>query len=477
MALYDSMGRGTAETPAVVLFSPRKGLVSAVVACCAVLADIGTIVLGSLASAAGYVWLSGGYVDFARSQQSALVLAALFVFACLGDGSYRVGALSVPRLPGLAAKWFVSLGLFLVIAFLFKSGTYYSRAVMLGLLPIGLVGLASSRIVIGVIVKRALERHALPPTRVAVIGEVGDSEGRLRDRLNTQPLVDMANYVTVEAGDDLRSKARDVVALSQAGRIDQILIALPWSRMDDIRSLMTELRSQALPVLLMPDLGSLQFISRPAELGDLPVFDVKRAALSQSDLLMKRGLDLMVASTALVVLSPLLLAAAVAIKLDSPGPVLFRQRRNGFNNREFRVFKFRSMTVTEDGSEIRQATRNDPRVTRIGAFLRRSSIDELPQLFNVIRGEMSIVGPRPHAIAHNEEWVKLVEGYAQRHNILPGITGLAQVKGYRGQTDTPEKIDGRVKLDIAYIEQWSLGLDIRIILMTAAVLFFQKSAF
>lgn len=477
MALYDSLGRGTAVTPAVALFSPRKGVVSALVAVCAVLVDVGTIVLGNLTSAAGYVWLTGGSVDFARSQQSALVLAALFVAACVGDGSYRIGSLSVPRLPGVAAKWLVSIGLFLVIAFLFKSGADYSRAVMLGLMPIGLVGLGASRVVFGVVVKRALESHALPPTRVVAIGEAGPAERALQDRLNAQPLVEMTSYVGVGSGDDLKSKVKDIVALSQAGRIDQILIALPWSRLEDIRSVMAELRNQALPVLLMPDIDSLQFISRPAELGDLPVFDVKRAALSQSDLLLKRCLDLVVASTALVVLSPLLIAAAVAIKLDSPGPVLFRQRRNGFNNREFRVFKFRSMTVTEDGPDIRQAVRNDPRVTRIGAFLRRSSIDELPQLFNVLRGEMSIVGPRPHAIAHNEEWVKLVEGYAQRHNILPGITGLAQVKGYRGQTDTPEKIDGRVKLDLAYIEQWSLGLDFRIIVMTAAVLFFQKSAF
>jgi undecaprenyl-phosphate galactose phosphotransferase/putative colanic acid biosynthesis UDP-glucose lipid carrier transferase len=165
------------------------------------------------------------------------------------------------------------------------------------------------------------------------------------------------------------------------------------------------------------------------------------------------------------------------VKLDSRGPAFFRQRRNGFNNRDFEILKFRTMHTMEDGENVQQACRHDPRVTRVGAFLRRSSIDELPQLINVLRGEMSIVGPRPHAVSHNASWAELVEDYALRHHIKPGITGLAQVNGFRGRCDTCELIKMRVHYDLEYINRWSVWLDLQIIAKTMRVFFFQRTAF
>jgi len=179
----------------------------------------------------------------------------------------------------------------------------------------------------------------------------------------------------------------------------------------------------------------------------------------------------------LILISPLLAAIAVGIKGSSPGPILFRQRRYGVDGRKIVVYKFRTMTVAEDGDVVRQATRNDSRVTRFGAFLRRSSLDELPQFINVLQGRMSVVGPRPHAIAHNELYRKLIRGYMIRHKVRPGITGLAQVSGFRGETDTVEKMKGRIECDLAYLRSWSLALDLQIILKTVAVVLGKQNAY
>jgi undecaprenyl-phosphate galactose phosphotransferase/putative colanic acid biosynthesis UDP-glucose lipid carrier transferase len=179
----------------------------------------------------------------------------------------------------------------------------------------------------------------------------------------------------------------------------------------------------------------------------------------------------------IALLSPLMLLAALLIKFDSRGPVLFKQKRNGFNGRVFPIYKFRSMRVLEDGDRIRQATRNDPRVTRVGLWLRRTSIDELPQLLNVLRGDMSVVGPRPHAVAHNNEYQTVVSNYAFRHHVKPGITGWAQVNGFRGETQTVEIMAKRVEYDLFYINHWSLWLDIRILVKTLFIGYRQPTAY
>jgi len=191
----------------------------------------------------------------------------------------------------------------------------------------------------------------------------------------------------------------------------------------------------------------------------------------------KRLSDLAAASVILALISPLLLAIAIGVKRSSPGPILFKQRRYGVDGRKIVVYKFRSMTVAEDGDLVRQATRNDSRITRFGAFLRRTSLDELPQFVNVLQGRMSVVGPRPHAVAHNETYRKLIRGYMIRHKVRPGITGLAQVMGWRGETETVEKMKGRIDMDLTYLRNWSVLLDLQIILKTLVVVLGRQNAY
>ncbi|MCZ8099883.1 MAG: undecaprenyl-phosphate glucose phosphotransferase [Burkholderiales bacterium] len=477
MALYEEWGRRRLAHDLRVQAQTRGGKLELTFATLAVAFDVGVIVACSAGATALYSLVSGVNVDISRSRESALVIAALFVTMALRDGAYRTRCLTMPNAAWIATKWAIAVALFLVIAFLFRSGAYYSRGVILFLAPIGFVGLLASRHIVARALWQAIDSASVAPLKLAVIGADGETESLVRARVAEDPHLDVVSYVRLSAEADCSATIQSVLTQSQNGQIDEILVALPWARMKQIETVVAQLRQQALPVLLLPDVETVGYISRPVQLGTLPTFEVKRSALSSSELFLKRSMDIAIAGGALLVLWPVLLAAAIAIKLESPGPVFFRQHRHGFNSRKFLIYKFRSMRVTEDGAHVKQAVRHDPRITRVGAFLRRTSIDELPQLINVIRGEMSIVGPRPHAVAHNEEWVKLVEGYARRHNILPGLTGLAQVSGFRGETDTQEKIDSRVRLDLQYVESWSLTLDIKIIFKTVAVLFFQDEAY
>src|SRR5439155_3753536 len=193
--------------------------------------------------------------------------------------------------------------------------------------------------------------------------------------------------------------------------------------------------------------------------------------------LVKRASDFILALLILILISPLMAAIAIGVKRSSPGPILFKQRRYGLDGREIVVYKFRTMKVLEDGDVIRQATKDDDRVTRFGAYLRRTSLDELPQFINVLQGRMSVVGPRPHAVAHNEMYRKLIRGYMIRHKVRPGITGLAQVNGFRGETDTVEKMKARIEYDLAYLRSWSLLLDLQIVLKTVVVVLRKQNAY
>jgi Undecaprenyl-phosphate glucose phosphotransferase len=207
-------------------------------------------------------------------------------------------------------------------------------------------------------------------------------------------------------------------------------------------------------------------VSRITQFGDMVTMRIFQSPLTPFHRAIKRAFDIAAAVAGLIVISPLFVILPLAIKLDSRGPVLFRQTRHGYNNETIRVLKFRSMTVTEEGDNFKQVTRHDPRVTRLGRFMRHTNIDELPQLFNVLIGDMSLVGPRPHATSQNETFAQLISSFSRRHNVKPGITGWAQVHGYRGETDTLEKMQRRVEHDLYYIDNWSFLLDLKIIVMT-----------
>jgi exopolysaccharide biosynthesis polyprenyl glycosylphosphotransferase len=205
---------------------------------------------------------------------------------------------------------------------------------------------------------------------------------------------------------------------------------------------------------------------RISKLGPMASLQLTRVPLSSLEVLQKRVLDIVASAAGLIVLSPLMLVAAILIRLESPGPIFFRQRRYGFNQEPFRIIKFRTMTTLDDGDVVPQATANDRRITRVGRWLRRWNIDELPRLINVLKGDMSLVGPRPHALSHNREYERKISLYARRHNVRPGITGWAQVNGFRGETATDEKMRQRVDYDLYYIDNWSVWLDLRILLLT-----------
>jgi putative colanic acid biosysnthesis UDP-glucose lipid carrier transferase len=271
---------------------------------------------------------------------------------------------------------------------------------------------------------------------------------------------------------------RDVAEFVRSHGVTKIYIALPLANVPRIGEIVRELRDTTASIYFVPDIFAFDLIQgRLVDIDGMPVLAVCDTPFYGMDAVLKRATDIVFGSLALLIAAPPMLFIAAAIKLTSPGPVLFRQRRYGLNGEEILVYKFRSMTVCEDGPVIAQATKQDQRVTPLGRILRKTSLDELPQLFNVLQGKMSVVGPRPHAIAHNEMYRKLISGYMIRHKVRPGITGLAQVSGLRGETETVDKMRDRVKYDLQYLSHWSPWLDFKIILKTLGVLWRDRNAY
>jgi putative colanic acid biosynthesis UDP-glucose lipid carrier transferase len=264
---------------------------------------------------------------------------------------------------------------------------------------------------------------------------------------------------------------RDFVAMIQLVRdraIRELWLALPISKEKTIHRFVMELRNDFVNIRFIPDVRSLTLFSQPmVDLLGVPAINLAASPITDLRVLPKRVFDRLFAFGALTALAPLMLVIAVMVKLSSPGPVFFRQKRKGIDGNQFEIYKFRSMKVhAEVAGKVTQATRRDPRITAVGAFLRRTSLDELPQFINVLRGEMSVVGPRPHALEHDDIYKDLVKGYMHRYRIKPGITGWAQINGYRGETDRIEKMMGRVKLDLYYMQNWTFWLDIKIVVLT-----------
>ena len=271
-----------------------------------------------------------------------------------------------------------------------------------------------------------------------------------------------------------------LLAAAREHKIDDVVIAMPWNADRHVAETVERLKELPINVYLSADLVGFELAFRPAtgDVGDLPLFEVVQRPISGWASALKTAEDYLIAVTLLIVTAPLLMAIATAIKIESPGPVLFRQARLGFNNKTFHIYKFRSMRHAPEAEvEVRQATRGDPRVTRVGRFIRATSLDELPQLLNVLNGTMSLVGPRPHAVSHNEEYGRQIRGYFARHKVRPGITGWAQVNGLRGETETIDKMEARIRHDIYYAENWSLLFDLRILVLTALLVLFQKTAY
>ncbi|CAL80648.1 putative sugar transferase protein [Bradyrhizobium sp. ORS 278] len=410
--------------------------------------------------------------------------AVLHMFIAKSQGLY-----DAPVLAGLDRRWsrlicgWLLVVLFLtLILFLLKAGAEVSRGSMIVFGFVGCTALVVGRAVFERPLRKAIDRGVLATRRAIVVGSP-DELSRLRpvDLLKNYGLSEVHRiFLSAKPDSDAASEdgavSQAVIQRARELRVDEIVLALRWSDEARIYRICELFRASPLPIHLLPDQTAEQFLSLPIlATGPLPTVEMQRAPLSRLERTCKRAFDILAASALLIVFFPVMVAAALSVKLDSAGPIIFRQRRNGFDGRTFRIFKFRTMLVQEDGPKVEQAQPNDPRVTRVGRILRRRSIDELPQLLNVLRGEMSLVGPRPHAIAHDSEFSKLIASYAYRQHVKPGITGLAQVRGLRGPTPAVEDMQKRVEHDLAYISSWSFTLDLHILLRTVRVFFLSNA--
>ncbi len=269
-----------------------------------------------------------------------------------------------------------------------------------------------------------------------------------------------------------------LVADCKEGGIDRVYIVLPPQAYERRKWLVKELADSTASVYIVPDVFTYQLLhSRSDTIMGIPTISIYDSPLDGSNAIIKRIEDIVLSTLILIMISPVLLGLAFAVKFTSKGPVFFKQNRYGIDGKPIKVWKFRSMNVMEDGAKVTQATKNDSRFTPIGQFIRKTSLDELPQFINVLQGQMSIVGPRPHAVAHNEEYRKLVEGYMLRHKVKPGITGWAQINGWRGETDTLDKMEKRIEFDLEYIRNWSLFFDLKIVFLTIFKGFVNKNAY
>jgi Undecaprenyl-phosphate glucose phosphotransferase len=408
---------------------------------------------------------------------AALLIAFLVLLTALGFRHY-VGIQAQSR------DWFMWSGLgavalafslFLSLLFLLKIADWYSRGTFffqfIGTGVVVLIARASTHTRI----LRAIRSGTVEARRAVLVGDPTENRDILDNlrqfgirAVGTLPLpLPHVHGTTVPGVIVFSHNIHKFVEKCRAFKPDDIIFLAAPSDLPGIACVADALSELPVTVHMIPTGASdLWGSSKVVNFGGIVTVQVHHPPLSAFDLVAKRAFDISIASLALLVCSPFLLVVALAIKLDSRGPVFFRQTRHGYNNEVIRVLKFRSMTITEDGCRFKQAVENDPRVTRVGRILRRTNIDELPQLVNVLLGEMSIVGPRPHPIALNEAFAERISPLSRRHKVKPGITGWAQVNGYRGETDTIEKMQRRIECDLFYIDNWSFLLDIKIILMT-----------
>lgn len=384
--------------------------------------------------------------------------------------------------------WGYSLAVLLAVGFLTRYTDQLPRSGMIIGSSAVTVFLASTRTLVRIL-QRSLRTNGYNLRRFAIAG-VNDLGIRLARNLENSPELglQLAGFFddrpvgrTGELPEDVGRRlgnTRQLVELARRGEVHRIYITLPMRAESRIRELLNQLADTTASVYIVPDFFVFELLhSRWTDISGLPVVSVFENPFYGVDGLAKRICDVAFASLFLSLAALPMACIALAIKLTSPGPVFFRQRRYGLDGREILVWKFRSMRVCENGPVVAQASRQDPRVTPLGAFLRKSSLDELPQLFNVLNGSMSLVGPRPHATAHNEQYRRLIPGYMLRHKVKPGITGLAQVLGWRGETDTLDKMNNRIQCDLRYIREWSLWLDVKILFRTVFVVLSRQNAY
>ena len=421
----------------------------------------------------------------------AIAGAAVMAFQLFDIYSTTAFRTHVYQLGRLTLAWTIVFLIALAVAFFIKFEDSFSRSWAAGWYVAGLVVLFADRLVLTSVVRRWARAGRLV-RRVIIVG--GGREGEtLVKALAHEADSDLricgvfddrggARSPEVVAGIPKLGNVDDLVEFTRRTRVDLILVSLPLTAEDRVLHMVRKLWVLPVDVRLAAHMSKLRFRPRAySYIGNVPVLDIFDKPIADWNMVIKSTFDLVVGGLVFIGLLPLMALTALAIKLDSPGPVFFRQRRLGFNNEVIEIYKFRSLHHRHaDPTASKVVTKNDPRVTRVGRFIRKTSIDELPQLLNVLRGELSLVGPRPHAVeanTANKLWEEVVDGYFARHRVKPGITGWAQINGWRGEVNTPEKLQNRVEHDLYYIENWSLLFDLYIMMRTPFALLNTESAY
>lgn len=380
--------------------------------------------------------------------------------------------------------WGIVIIVLLVLNYAANFSRHYSEQVILTWFIVTPIALILSHMTVRFIADKQRNKGGL---RSAVVVGANETSLKLVKRIAEFPylLIDVRGFFDERQDDRVPEGLgtrlggiKEVVAYARKHNIQMVFISLPMSAQPRIREIIDGLHDSTASVYFLPDVYIFDLMqARFNNVGGIPVVAVCESPFSGVDSVVKNASDFVLALIILILLSPIMLVIALAVVLTSSGPAIFKQRRYGLNGEEIIVYKFRSMTVSEDGANVAQAQKHDPRVTRVGAFLRRTSLDELPQFFNVLQGRMSIVGPRPHAVAHNELYRKLIKGYMLRHKVRPGITGWAQVNGMRGETEVLDKMQKRIDHDLYYLQNWSIWFDLWIIMRTAWVVLRRDNAY
>ena len=425
---------------------------------------------------------------FNRSSESIVIVAVLCLVLIQPprEVSTQLTSARVTAVADVIIRWLLLLAVLLAVGYVTKSLVDYPRRVFLTwavVTPLALIGVT-------LLMQELMHRFLMKAfdNRSAIFAGYNNSSLELARRLKNNPAMRLQvsgffddrslDRLAMEADAKFIGTLSNLSAYVKEHGTDVIFIALPIRHLKRVMDLLDDLRDTTASIYYVPDIFVFDLIqARSGEIHGIPVVAMCETPFYGYRGVTKRLTDVGLSLVILLLFLPLLLVVAILVKISSPGPVIFRQRRYGLDGQEIAVYKFRTMKVTEDGEQIRQASKSDSRITPIGSVLRRTSLDELPQLLNVLQGRMSLVGPRPHAVAHNEEYRKLIKGYMTRHKVLPGITGLAQVNGCRGETSQLEDMQARVNYDLDYLRLWTPMLDLKIILLTAIKVFRDDKAY
>jgi Undecaprenyl-phosphate glucose phosphotransferase len=440
-------------------------------------ADAFVILLSSIIGGVGYQLALGNSVPNLLPHCAVGLLASfIHILRMSGSGYYDFPDSAKPRveISQILLCWFTTGLLLAFFAFLLKIGVAYSRGAFVVFYFLAPAGLLAARKLTKVALASAISRGAVGRRDIVLLGDIDEITAlEPHDLLAFFGAAEVNRFTLSPEEDPLVRASTDIRVINSVAnfiRINncrEILLAIPWGDVGRMEFIREHIKVLPVSARLLPDIRvrSLSNYAASARQRVLAI-EIQRAPLSGAERLVKRSLDIVVAAIALVFFLPVMALTAIAIRLDGPGPVIFRQHRKGFNGKHFVMFKFRTMTVEENGPVVAQASRDDPRVTAIGRLLRAASIDELPQLLNVLNGDMSLIGPRPHALAHDNKFETILSDYAFRHHVKPGMTGWAQCNGARGATPSVEHIAERIRLDLWYINNWSLWLDIQILIKT-----------